>query len=432
MPKRIEMKRLLIILFLCMSVTSMLMAGGQQESGEDEKIELSYTTWMTKGEDKPGIEAFMEANPNVIVRDEMLDGSKYAELMKTRILSGDVPDVMMIMDEQVKEYGREGYLADLSVSPAVSNLQSKVPSLMSYTERDGKIMALNVMGGRRGHQWYNKKLFTDLGLEVPKTLKDFEKVCEALLAAGKYPVLFGGSNIWTYDFAQIWGLADQVAVAHRLTGKYDLFEALYDGAKPSEIYGNTFRLFEKWVKAGYVVQASITTSWPESSQLFADGQVGIFANGPWVANLAEIKEANPAKFELGVYRMPAPLYQDKIWLEQTMNRFLAVSASSKHPESAMDLFNFLTSEDSLKKYLSDQSLTTLLPIEYELPPIMLEWNSLSSGPDIDSPPRAFPSTPGFKTNVSEGLMAIQAGQSVEDALAELDAIYAENKDNIKF
>ena len=423
------MKKLVLTMMICFLAASMLMAAGQQ-GGEEKQVELSYTTWMTKGEDKPWMDAYMAANPNIVIKDEMLEGSKYPELMKTRVLSGDVPDVMMIMQDQVLDYGREGYLADLSDTAAVKNLQSQVPSLMNFTEKDGKIVALNITGGRMGHQWYNKKLFDDLGLEIPETIAEFEAVCEALLAAGKDPILYGGSDTWPYKLAERWGISDQVKVGHDTTGKYDINEALYNGAKPSDVYRYTFELFEKWVKAGYIVKASNTTSWPESSQLFADGNVGIFPQGPWVAGLPEVQAADPEKFELGVFLIPAPEYQGKVWLFQTMDRFLAVSASSENPEAAMDLFNAITADDSLIEYFEGQSLSTLLPLQYELPQISLDWVVLSTASNMDSPPNAFPAAPGF--NVPAALKNVAAGQSAEDALAELDALYADNKEQIKF
>jgi len=61
---------------------------------------------------------------------------------------------------------------------------------------------------------------------------------------------------------------------------------------------------------------------------------------------------------------------------------------------------------------------------------MLDWGALSTASNIDSPPDVFPGAPGF--SVGAALKNVQAGQSASDALAELDALYEENKEQIKF
>lgn len=43
---------------------------------------------------------------------------------------------------------------------------------------------------------YNKKIFSDLGLQVPETLDDLLKSCDAIRKSGKTPISFGNKEAW--------------------------------------------------------------------------------------------------------------------------------------------------------------------------------------------------------------------------------------------
>src|SRR3712207_4656575 len=64
---------------------------------EEAPVTLKYVSWMSKGEDKPILDEFMKKYPNIKVEDTVLDGQKYDQLLKTKFLAGDGPDVYLFM-----------------------------------------------------------------------------------------------------------------------------------------------------------------------------------------------------------------------------------------------------------------------------------------------------------------------------------------------
>ena len=61
-----------------------------------ENISLNYVSWMTKGEDLPVLDSFMEENSNIRITNQSLDGSNYEQLLNTMMLGGSVPDVFLV------------------------------------------------------------------------------------------------------------------------------------------------------------------------------------------------------------------------------------------------------------------------------------------------------------------------------------------------
>src|SRR3546814_1651862 len=56
--------------------------------------------------------------------------------------------------------------------------------------------------------YYNKAMFAELGLQVPKTYAEFKDVVEKIKAAGRIPIAFGNRDRWpaTNTMSLIMGL----------------------------------------------------------------------------------------------------------------------------------------------------------------------------------------------------------------------------------
>jgi len=423
--------RKIIILVCILLVTFAPLFGGGRPQASSDKIVLNYVTWMTQGEDKPWIDAFMAENPDIEVRMEMLEGGRYEELMRTRILSGDIPDVMLIMSTQVQDYSREGYLADLSGTPGAQRMANSSAAL-NFATRDGKLQAYSVSAALVGYFWYNKVLFRELGLQAPRTMDEFWMVNEALKRAGKDPILLGGADTWTYNQLQLASWTHLASAALSGSGLSDVNEALYNGATVDSIYRANFEFVKRLVDNEYLVRASLTTTWPQSAQIFVDGNVGMFPQGPWVANLPEVRSADPSKFELGVFALPLEDQNGRRYVRADFQRWLAVSSRTRHSEAAMRLFNFITREDQMVGYLERLGLTTLLGFNYNLPPQIIEFRNFVSGPNYTQVSATFPQPPGWIGEVPTAMKNIQAGATVNRALSDLQAFYNDNRDQIRF
>ena len=424
-------KRIISMLLAGLMVFSLVGCGGKSDTGtksEGEQVTLRYVSWMTGGEDKPIIEKFMEENPNIKVEVEALDATNYDKLLKTRLTSGDAPDVFLIMPKQYEKFAKEGFLMDVSDCPEMETLK-KSPTLEKLYDIDGKKYAYPVctQGGPLP-VYYNVKYFEKLGIEPPKTLDEFWNVCDIILADNVEPLVFGDKDSWTFEMF----FRDRHFIADQLSKNPEWALSLYDGSvKPSEMFKPEFEMAQQMVDKGYIGKASLTMTYPQSVTYFVGGKAAMLPQGTWIPGLDEIKNANPDEFELGCFTMPGGDVDGKVYTTGSSDRSIVISSETKHPEEAQILFDWFVEEENLGSYLSSQSLTTFLPIEYEVNPTIKDYvDDLASDryEIIMSQKAAMPS--GFNTMIEKGLQSILAGSPAEDELEKLDTEFEKIKSSI--
>lgn len=400
-----------------------------ESASSDEQVTLKYVSWMSKGEDKPILEAFMKKYPNIKVEDTVLDGQKYDQLLKTKFLSNDGPDVYLFMKSaQYASYVKEGWLMDVSGEAGTAALkQSK--ELTDYYTIDGKIYGSMVNGG--GELWpiyYNKKYFEKLGLTPPTTPEEFYALSAKIKADGKEPVVFGGKDGWPFRI-----MFDPYRNAENF-GNTPLYnEALYNGeVKPSDLYKNTFAEFGKWVQEGIVAKPSLTLTYDQSVQYFVDGNAAMIPQGPWLTGLDPIKNANKDEFELGAFVYPYAPVNGKLHLLGAADRSIGVNAQTKHADAAKKLYNFFLEQENLTPYLESQGLTTLLPgVAVKVDPVLEPLMALAADASkvqyhFSAGAVTFP--PAWDSITWASYQNMLAGQSVDSELARVDAEFAKLKD----
>ncbi len=392
-----------------------------------KEVTLNYVTWMAKGEDKPSLERFMSLNPNIKVNDEVIDGTQYDKLLKTRILSGDIPDVILLQFPQYSQYVKEGYLMDVTAEPGMS-LLAKTKPLENLFTVDGKRYGCPLNGGVGIFPaYYNKKYFSKLGVVPPKTMDELYALCEKIKADNVEPIVFGGKDIWTMN-----GPMKAVAVAENAP-KYPGIQfdtKLNKGEiKPSDVYKGEFTFFSNLLQKGYVSKSSLSLSYDQSVQYFADGKAALLFQGTYIPGLDTIKNAKD--LELGAFVMPVQDVNGKRFTQATVDRSIAISASTKNPDAAKKLFNYFISMENLAPYLESQSLMTLYPIEYKVDPVLQDFAKQVSSSEYEYDFLITTKlTPAFGKEIGVSLQNILAGSTVDTELKRLDEEFEKTKEQM--
>jgi ABC-type glycerol-3-phosphate transport system substrate-binding protein len=436
------MKKVLLLLAGICVIAGLATASGAKEGAAPAgaKTKLTMVSWFprpTQAGDHDQIGEFLKANPDIELDYQVLEGSRYEELVRTKITAGDIPDVMVLMTPQVKDFGRLGILADVSKTPG-GLMQAKVPSLNAALAANGKTVAVNGSAGVVQHTiFYNKVIFRKHGISEPKTRAEFEAACAKLKGAGEEVIIYGGADTWPYKYAQFpLGFTSQVKVALEKAGTTDLMEALYKGVKPSEIYGDTMRYFKMLVDKGYVSKTGLTMTWPESFTYFTDGKCAFLPQGPWIIGMVANQKdpvIDPNVFELGVMFFPEEQLNGKRYFQGYMEYSFALAAKAEKNPAAIRLFDFLTSETNLKAELSFYGRPTLFPIQLDIKDqVQKKMIGDLSGPGVEMVIFSFPEAKGWgETQMPSAFKAVHAGETAEKALAALDAFYADHKTDIK-
>lgn len=123
----------------------------------------------------------------------------YKEKIKVVVGSDECPDIFFSFCGEFSErFIREGLLMDLT--PYLEADQEWKNSLMEtqmteYTTADGMVYGIPFRLDAKEF-FYNKDIFTELGLEVPETWSQFIEVLDKIKASGMDPIAEGNQDKW--------------------------------------------------------------------------------------------------------------------------------------------------------------------------------------------------------------------------------------------
>lgn len=151
------------------------------------------------------IQEYMKENPNVTIKMDCILNDQYKEKIRMIVSTDEIPDIFSSWSgtfaEEMIASGNIAPLNDLFEEDEEWSLAIAPASVDGFTF-DGQIYA--VPWSQDGKVfYYNKKIFAENNLEIPKTWDAFIGVLDALKAAG-------------YETPIVEGLADNWAILHYL------------------------------------------------------------------------------------------------------------------------------------------------------------------------------------------------------------------------
>ena len=189
---------------------------GENQPGEEqqETIEL---TWMVNDIMLPDAfgETYVEEKFNVELNIVSIPRADYAQRQQIMMTTGDVPDVMIVMDpNEMKKYADQGLLAEVPMemieqyTPRTkAELDANAPQGWYYTEHRGKNYGIpTLFGGKTTTPGsWRVDLLEKAGVtEIPATIEEMEAAFEALKGIGVYGMSSNGNSDYL-TFQKIFG-----------------------------------------------------------------------------------------------------------------------------------------------------------------------------------------------------------------------------------
>lgn len=272
---------------------------------------------------------------------QAIPDDQYDSLVKAKLAGGADLDIFF---GQYQKFDVPNQLLEISGEAYQSRLTDVALKSLKYT--DGKIYAfptpaaLNTWG-----VYYNKKVFSDLGLSVPKTTAELNKVLETIKSKDITPIYFAaGKDAWTM-------LQHRNAV-NAIVGAAD--PSVWDKLNKNQIqwkdipsFVEQYKLVEDWVKKGYINKDLGTANYDQSQQALVDGKAAMVVQGSWFE--AEVLKKK-ADAPIGWFPFPNQNGTQKIPVSGPNTVFIA--KNSKHAEAAKDLLRYLTEKDQVVSYLT--------------------------------------------------------------------------------
>ncbi|SDZ26191.1 ABC transporter substrate-binding protein [Herbiconiux ginsengi] len=136
--------------------------------------------------------------------------------------------------------------------------------------------------------WYNKALFEQAGVEVPKTLDDFPAMCTKLRAAGITPIALDGQDQWP--------LERYMAYYPFRTAGPDYVQQLKKGdAKLSDATGEqAVQWLSDLGSAGCFQDGFSSTGYSDAQASFTSGKAAVYNIGTWELNSLATDALDPS------------------------------------------------------------------------------------------------------------------------------------------
>ncbi|MBQ6416185.1 MAG: extracellular solute-binding protein [Butyrivibrio sp.] len=248
-----------------------------KESGE--KVTLSiYTQYADDDTKVPydyAVEQLKEAYPNVEL-NLIVQAQDDGQTLKTLAATGQLPDIYQASTDIINTFRESNQimvLNDVAKSTGFLDKLYEANKDLAYAE-DGNIYAFPFSGQEYVLWYYNKALFEENGLEVPKTYDELKNCIEVFKSKGITPLALFGQEGWNTAAAY-----DVVATRYTEGG----IKALDEGTASitDEAYLTAAKTLEELVAAGLFQDSATTTNYDQASEMFLSGNAAMFINGQW-------------------------------------------------------------------------------------------------------------------------------------------------------
>lgn len=281
--------------------------------------------------------------PNIAVKQNNVSNNA-GKVAKARAASGDFPDIYLSWptDNEFKNYVNNGLIMNVTNEGFTRN---SIPEIQKLYEYNGKMYGVPLSMNAAG-VIYNKKLFKEAGVEVPKTWSEFVKVCDKLKSKNIIPIELTIKDGWTV------GTFNQLIMHELFT--YEMFQKVIKGETPLTGSKEWRELSEKTLKiTEYSQRDAIVVGYDQGIQEFANGKAAMFLQGLWA--IPSIKKVN-SDIKLGTFAFPGVDNVNKIKVTSGVDVGLSISAQTKNPEACKAFLDFLTTREIAQKY-SDMDMS---------------------------------------------------------------------------
>ncbi|MDF2857878.1 MAG: transporter substrate-binding protein [Neobacillus sp.] len=323
-------------------------AGGK----EITLVMLEHANEATNNAMKELNDAFTAKYPNVKVESHIVGTDEIGQATQTGLAAGNIdifeftcynitnPEYTYGLDvHSAIEYINNGDIMDLSSQGFVNNWSKGAQTdAMSF---GGKVWSIPTGSVGMNGIFYNKQIFADNGLVVPKTWDEFMNLCQKLSDKGIAPMTTGGKDGWPVDMI-LNGLAAAFEDPRALE------EGLWTGTRKWNDAA-TFADFDRMNQFINFFEEGITSvDYASVIGRFIAGKAAMLPDGSWQA--ANIELADP-EFDYGFFTFPS---LDGSYVPMMGKYDICYSGSSKseNQEAILAWMDFYSQKETYTKFIT--------------------------------------------------------------------------------
>jgi raffinose/stachyose/melibiose transport system substrate-binding protein len=395
-------------------LAALLLAATLLPAGARAQSDVKLTFWSWRPEDKWAydrmIKVFEGKNPGIKVEFMPFRSTEYNTILSSALTGGKGPDIIHLRAYGgLETFAAPGYLAPLDFD--------KVPELRRFplqtmvgarSRKDGKIYGVP-FATQTLIVFYNKKIFQQHGVSVPKTWDGFLGMMKTLKDKGVTPLANGGKEGWTLEF-----LAG--VVAPNFYGGSTFYEAVTRGQTTFRDPTYTNALAKMLELRPYMPQGFMGVDYPTMQQLFLNEQAAMFIGGSWEIGFFKAQNKN---LDFGVFALPPEKADQVPWVSSFADGNYGVNAKTQHLDAATKFVRFTATQEF------GQMFTDMLAQISAVPGVQIKDPNLQAVQAMNRKSTPYIMLVGFRwqtptgsTLLQSSLQAMMAGQATPAQVGE--------------
>jgi raffinose/stachyose/melibiose transport system substrate-binding protein len=342
------------------------------EAGQAMKANYPYVFYQANLDE-------FEKKHNIKVNLVIDPDNQVKNILQTKLATNEPPDVVVFNKVAAEnELNSAKNMTDLSGEAWVQRLSNP----KDLTAPDGKTYGF-VMQSPLDAQAivYNKQIFEELKLTVPKSYDEFLAVCEAIKKAGITPIFGPFKDQWTF---QIWAAGPFGYVASKdKPGLWDDINAnkvkFADIKEFEDILSKGLDLYKK----GYISKSALSDDYNMAPDVFSKKKAAMMIMGDWFISDMAKKDPN---VKLGLFPVPAFNGKELMISRSQLESMVFVPKSAKHANEAKLFVDFISQKEQMDRAqvakpfmpsVKDASAPKLTPIQQEIYDMYVKTNKVT-------------------------------------------------------
>jgi raffinose/stachyose/melibiose transport system substrate-binding protein len=286
-------------------------------------------------EEKHGIKTEFETRPG---------GSEGDNIVKTRLATGDMSDLVFYNSGSLMQALNPAQnFVDLTDEPFMDNVTD---SFKETVTANGKVYGIPASTIAVGGWFYNKKVYEELGLSVPKTWDELMANNEKIKVTGKTAVIGSYKDTWTSQLVVLADNHNVVTEAPNFAEDYTANKAKF-ATTPAAL--RSFEKLQELSEKGYMNEDLLATNYDTGVKMLVEG-TGV--HYPMLSMIIPMMAQNyPDQIEnIGVFPQPGDS-PDTNGFTSWMPGAVYINKNSEHADAAKKWVETFVSPEGVEAFL---------------------------------------------------------------------------------
>lgn len=421
------MRKRIVAALMCMCMTGAALAGcssgdadkqDKKSGGDGEKVTLRMMAYNAENTRATYLKYLADKLPNIEIEFEFVSQDNFDNVLNSQLQAGEGPDIIEL-GGQTRLLANAGYLLDITDQEFVSKYTDS--GIQPYTV-DGKVYATPLQSWYEGI-FYNRAIFEENGVEVPKTWDEFIELHKTLESKGVKAQTMGAQS-YEPMMKQSIGLVNNLFYLDDANKGFD--EKFNTGdASLAESWLPAVEEWYKIIEEGCLTADMLGLSYDQALDEFATEKAAMWQCGPWAVET--IKEKNP-ELDFGMFPIPGTDANSPGWLVGGPGSAFGINAKSEHVEEALQVLEATATAEAQQALVKDNAGSSFVEgVEVDLGDIYTECDEAFKAGHVYAPWTAVWTNGNAVTEAyGKSLQEVLSGtKSVKEALQDADNI---NKD----